>query len=47
MPNPWQKRTAEAITRQGFNVRVKDMAHYAADALPPGKLCLYHHEHLR
>jgi sulfite reductase (NADPH) flavoprotein alpha-component len=28
------KRTAETIVRHGFNVRVKDMAHYAADALP-------------
>ena len=27
------RRTAEVIARQGFNVSVKDMAHYAADAL--------------
>lgn len=27
------RRTAEVIARQGFNARVKDMAHYAADAL--------------
>ena len=27
------QRTAEVIARQGFNVRVKDMAHYAVDAL--------------
>jgi uncharacterized iron-regulated membrane protein/flavodoxin len=27
------QRTAEVIARRGFNVRVKDMAHYAVDAL--------------
>ncbi|HEX9271023.1 MAG TPA: PepSY domain-containing protein [Candidatus Binatia bacterium] len=27
------RRTAEVIARRGFDVRVKDMAHYAADAL--------------
>ena len=41
------QRTAEVIARRGFNVRVKDMAHYTVDALSQEKLRRFHHQHLR
>ena len=41
------QRTAEVIARRGFNVRVKDMAHYTVDALSQESCVVYHHQHLR
>ena len=35
------QRTAEVIARRGFNVRVKDMAHYAVDALSQEKCVVF------
>jgi uncharacterized iron-regulated membrane protein/flavodoxin len=35
------QRTAEVIARRGFNVRVKDMAHYTVDALSQEKCVVF------
>src|SRR5262245_10782189 len=35
------QRTAKAIARRGFNVHVKDMAHYTVDALSQEKCVLF------